>query len=580
LSGGRRLATLLAVLSLPHTAVAGMTPLPPIPADLGGGVRISISSYFNEPPLLGVAPLEVRIENASARAGAWQLRFVSTQQWPHRRLESRHELRVEARSERRFEIYVPLVQGQIASPWIANEVSVAVSGPGTTGEVVQLYRRTVSPSYTHATGVSGSLTPHVAISEGLVVANWEPLNALLGARAYGLVGSRFAVSALPSEWRGYAAFASLWMTEEEWRSASPTARAAILQWVGLGRRLIVASAGGDPPGGLRAGRRGFGEVVIVRRDGDKLADLDAAARAVLEGAHALHQQLGHYSGWTLLAQVEPLVPPLRLMGTVLAGYGLVLAPLNLFVCRRSRRRQILFWSVPLVSLTVACVLAGLILLQDGTGGEGRRYTAIHVDADENVAHVVQEQVARTGMLLSPAFVASESFLIEPIPLGVSIGALAPALDLTIEGARYGGDWFMNRSRQAHFLEALRPTRARVEVETGSGSSLPVTSTFPGTLGRLFVLDRQGGVWSGQDIAAGRRSLLATATRSDFDAWWERAVLHAGARNAALLKPLRSESGYFFAAWKASEGPIETSPGIRFEQEQLLVLGPYLARERR
>jgi hypothetical protein len=579
-------AGLLAALSLllPGTVWAG-TFLPAPPTDPASGIRVSITSYFSEPPIAGMVPLQVRIENGSRREGRWELRFSSRQNWPQDQLESRHELQVEAGGDRTFEILVPQVP-RPATVYMTRLLQLLVSGPGMGGRETTLFSRTYTPS-THAPPRSAARppasAPYAGMSQALHAANWDPLEKDLAAAGNALIGSRFDPALLPSSWQAYSAFASFWMTDEEWRALAGGPRRAILEWVGLGGFLQIAAPASAPPGSDlppigQSSRRGFGQIAVVARDGARLADLAAAKAVLLDERPALHSQADHYDGWSLAGLVgQPSLPVKRIV-LFLAGYGLVLTPLNLFLCHRSGRRDRLFWTTPLISLVVAGGLAALILFQDGTGGDGRRFTAVFVSPEDHQAFVVQEQVARTGALLSGSFASAEPLLVaclslEPRAGGFPYAAAARghARSYGVDALRYTGDWFTNRSVQGHLVETVRPTRARLEVEQRPGSSPEVRSTFGGTLDELFLVDANGSVWRGHAVVAGRPVALSESTLADFESWWMLGLAGAGARGRALLEPMSGLTGHFFAR-ASGEGPIETSRAVRWQQEQLLLVG--------
>jgi len=181
-------------------------------------------------------------------------------------------------------------------------------------------------------------------------------------------------------------------------------------------------------------------------------------------------------------------------------------------------------------------------------------------------------------MLSGSFVAAEPVLIECLSLQGRTGGtpygMAPrgrARDYGVDALRYAGDWFTNRSVHGHFLETVRPTRARLEIGARSPSALEVTSTFAGTLDDLFVIDDAGRFWRGSAVAAGRKAPLSPATASDFESWWKAGLADAGVRGQALLEPLSGLERHFYAR-AAGEGPIETSRAVRWRKDRLLLVG--------
>jgi hypothetical protein len=97
-------------------------------------------------------------------------------------------------------------------------------------------------------------------------------------------------------------------------------------------------------------------------------------------------------------------------------FGVLVGPVNLFVLAPAGKRHKLFITTPLLSIGASIVMVGLILIQDGTGGTGRRFIAINLQPDEAAAYVTQEQISRTGVLFGTGFEMKQPVLIEPVAL--------------------------------------------------------------------------------------------------------------------------------------------------------------------
>ena len=75
---------------------------------------------------------------------------------------------------------------------------------------------------------------------------------------------------------------------------------------------------------------------------------------------------------------------------VLLAVGTVIGPLNLFWLARGRHRHRVYWTTPLLAAGVAMVMLGMIVLRDGVGGDGYRWTTVAVMIALTLAMVVMQ----------------------------------------------------------------------------------------------------------------------------------------------------------------------------------------------
>jgi len=137
----------------------------------------------------------------------------------------------------------------------------------------------------------------------------------------------------------------------------------------------------------------------------------------------------------------------------------------------------------------------------------------------------------------------------------------------------GGDWFRSRSTQTHLLEAVRPTRWRVE-RIASSDPPVLLSTIGATLSDLYYFDEQSAIWKAAEVRPGERVRLSPATREAFDRWWESVAANAGARTRFAMEAERGKPGIFYAAAHEPAGVLlETSRDIDWEKNTVVFTGP-------
>jgi hypothetical protein len=145
-------------------------------------------------------------------------------------------------------------------------------------------------------GGSPSLSLEAGISREVQVAQGNPF------ATYTLGGQALDMARAPEDWRGWAAFRNLLLTEGEWQGLAGGRRKALLDWAAIGGRagVLVADRAADrldrlgfPAAGPDGRRRiGAGEVLVVPWDGTNLEAKEVAA--FLAGRTTLEDALGDY----------------------------------------------------------------------------------------------------------------------------------------------------------------------------------------------------------------------------------------------------------------------------------------------
>jgi len=421
---------------------------------------------------------------------------------------------------------------------------------------------------------------------------------VLAARA-GTTADRDAVpldmSRAPRDWRGWAAFQTILVTDAEWRALPADARKAALEWITLGGRLVVfATPGGEPLAGLPTGGLGdggpfrVGEATIVWHDGAPITEqeiarhnvgrprIDAYASEVsgldddgLPGGGPA--QIGGYGFANLIALFGPRTLPVAAILAFLAVFGLVAGPLNVMVIAGPGRRSRMFWTTPAISLVATAFLLGLMFLRDGVGGAGARRVLTILDPAASTTAVIQEQFSRTGVLLGSTFPVREPSWMHP---------LADTADgeplVEVDGAARSGGWFRSRSDQAYLLEAVRPSRARIEFVARDGAAgLPaVVSSVDVPLRRVFVIDDEGLYWQTIDVGTGERKALQPTDRANFDQWLKDHTDDAGPVRQHAIDRARNRRGCAFAETdRPGRLAIDTLGSIRWIDDLGLIVCP-------
>ena len=325
---------------------------------------------------------------------------------------------------------------------------------------------------------------------------------------------RLDPNAAARDWRGFSAFSTLVLRPEDWHEMSPSVRTAVGDWARMGGHLqFIGGMPGDAPAPDVPGspRRGLGGV-HPPPDGDgnrpRMRDLPAVAAADANhtpsfaamrlGLHTIQPWLGE-RGKDLLTDRFVIWP----MVAVLVVFFIMITPVNLFVLAPSRRRHLLFRTIPAISLAACVLLALAVALGDGVGGRGERFVWIESrPGAENREFITQWQASRCGALARTAFTVPDAAYIAPIsPPGSTVS-------LRVAGDRLeaGGGWFTSRANQTHFLQAARPGRGRIEWQPGGGAPHAV-ATFDFPLRNVYALGEDGTWWHAASMKQGERTEL-------------------------------------------------------------------------
>ena len=497
----------------------------------------------------GFLPLLVRVENRSRDRLEWRIRAEANFGYTGHDLS--RETWIAADGGEVTEIVMMIPGGGRVPDGQRTTLHLIADGPGL---------ESLSKIYLLHGGAGSDPVVNTAVSPGNETALFAAVN--------GAPGMHSEISVVrpelwPADWRVWAPFDRVVLTDAEFDAIDGPRRAALRDWVAMGGVLDLY-----PESGSRAETKEVLGLGLIRRRASTLQ-----AEAV---AHPpVTREEGPLARIPYPADVE--ITPERkraleldrgVLGVsfFLLGFGVLVGPVNLFVFAPSGRRHRLFLTVPLISFAASVLLAGFIVVQDGFGGEGERWGRVLLSPDSNQAVVRQVQYSRTGVLLGDEFELPEDVKLVRAGIWPTHGYRSnddppPDHYQRSEGTA-GGDWFTSRRVQTHQLDRLVPTRARVELlDAGGGGAAPVVQSSLGTVLRDFRFsDASGASWGADEVPPGQRVTLrplAQQTASD-------------AYSFSLIPP-----GYFTAVGGEAEGltPIPTLDSIRWEPANFFYVGP-------
>jgi hypothetical protein len=565
--------------------------------------KIEVTSVFSSVPPTGYAPVRVRVTNNTDAAMSIPVTAESRADNSSGRdhtLRSSFSVSAPARKTTEQELLVPLCP-----------VASAGSGPGPD----RLALSVSPPGSTHTMGVESGGDPGVpftAYSHALARRNLDYLNShSRGGSPYGTGG--FAVlcdtTQLPADWRGLSGLDVLCLTVEEMAALTPAAATALVQWVKLGGTAYLYRKAGaalpesfgvklvEPAGQvLEQTVVGAGVVTILPWDGTELDGADSimvTEKSIPQRRQESTKAIRNNTGplYTALGKKDFAAGQ---VGLLLLIFGIIVGPVNLFVFARQGRRHRLFYTTPIISAAAALLLLLVIYFQDGTGGEGHRSSIVYLDARDHTAYIHQQQMSRTGVLFGSSF-STES------PMLVTQAVMPPtrwtrfkgqpeyedsygyrynrreeggeAQSFTVEDKTYAGDWFQSRAEQAQVIDAVQPTRGRIELKAGSNPPVLISS-MPAALDALYYLDESGKAWKTPGkVPTGAEVTLENVDVDKFENWLVARLNYSPGDYAEALEK-RPPRGHFYAlSSDAAAGTVNTNESIEWKSDTVFLFGP-------
>lgn len=554
-------------------------------------IRVSLKSPFSTPPFSGYIPIRATISNETSSTRDWHFEAtLSTQLRDSCSFEFNQTLTVPPHAERNFDLLIPVstyyAYGS-SSTYRRAAFSGYVSGYGFADATI---RGQIGDS-----SYASVYLPYTLFSPELYLRSWPVLNQQALNEKAALNGGEADLTMLPADWRAYSGVVFFFITAEEFSKLPANVEQSILRWVSLGGQLRLYHINALPRSEYRYGSLridpsadqnhrfayGEGEITFGTWDGRELAgDEIQFLRNSVNSTSAIFTLPNNFLGrsaitWQFLQavpkiQLAPLFTAVLL--ALLVVYAIIVGPVNLFVFANRSSRLHLFFTTPLISGLAAIGLAALLILREGVGGWGLQTTGVLLIPEAQTAIVRQEQLSRTALLFNTDFPLSPEVNILPLP----------AADYQCSGMHYwrangqaGGDWFTNRSLQAHLVQASVPTRAQVTFIPGSGSKPPeLFSSINATLETIYLADASGNYFRAANVGPGQRVPMQAVNKTEFREWVTDSILPLSGFNLQRSFDVwRTKPNVFFAFTKApTEFRQETLPALDWRAQNTVFYG--------
>jgi len=597
----RLLATLLVWISLLSAAHAAHEIVNRTYDPKKTNSKIRITALVGKVPPSGYMPIRVHLRNNTKVSRSWSLNFTSTDTSYNdsgNEMRSDYDLPCEAKQSMVYDLLVPLTTSFMNDYGSSTtELRVSASAPGffSVGD-------SMSSEYTPE-------WPSIMISESLANRNGSLLTTAardkLSRGSHGGMassiefGGNFDPKEMSSDWRAYSGFDHCLLSENDWSELNPEEKSALLRWNRLGGGLLIYTTSAstdlatlgipDIERGPRSVQRSWGVVKVqdlpsnLQMDATTTVAQLATELPATMGSNRLKMLREDFSNrWPLQLQFGSKTAHVLFFILVLIAFGILVGPINLFVFAKSGQRHRLFITTPIISLGASLILVVLILLQDGFGGRGQRVVLMEVRSgdSENAAYLAQEQISRTGVLLSTGFKTSEPTLLSPVLLadsrwsrvtaGNDGGSSRFTGEVQEDGLRVTGDWFKSRSEHGHYLETMRPTRGRIELRGSTGPPV-ITSTFEFPLEEVIYTDEKGGHWKASDVQQGTRTSMTLLDKNGFNSWKSVESAKFSERNQHRFAMTVGRRRHFVASTSEADG-IDTLESMNWTKTHTVITG--------
>ena len=531
----------------------------------GKKVQIETNSFTNVTPARGWVEVEMEMRNRMTQDAVWRLQFISEYGWQEQNnLTHQRAIEVPAQSVRtvRFEVPVYPAMGQ-RHYWYPG-LNVRVIGPGSKGREQMVVPKMNSSHH-------GTAATSLAVSDGVRVTrpdgtwDWNTLSAEVPNQGIALDLMEIDLERFPLSQKGLTGIDLLLLTEEEWEELRPHHQ-TVRRWVAQGGHLILYGPQRSQPEPLGLGTIRTWEL----RSKDMVKTARKFTRIEVRNNMLIDDRSFDEKQWPLRKEVPDIDRPVAGMVLAVIGIAALLGPINLGVALRQRKTFQVLWTTPLLSVAISLLLGLVILFSDGLGGKGVRAQWTLLMPGERLAFTWQEQVSRTGLLLSTSFEVPEEWWMRPMSTHYSDDDDERAYSMQVDGT-HSGDWFANRRVQAQVLQRSAISRSSVQVRQEEAGVPRILSTVEQPLTRLYYRDRIGVLWTVEELVPGHETVMRKTTPRDFERF-QKEMRH---RKQSLFpgNDALNQGGWFYAEARNPEGWAESLGSIRWEDKGQWMFGP-------
>lgn len=520
-----------------------------------------ISHFLTDVPNRGFMTLDLRIKNNLSSSETWTFDFESRMGWNRKKLLlSRRSVQVDAKSAKTVRWEIPVFPSTELRHAPNQRLTVSVSGPGAaSGSRQELF----NSSFGHSPGSPSRALVAVSPFFGANRDQWNfnDFQKRSGNNKAKLLITRFDEEAIPGSLMGFSGVDILLMSEKEWEEISMD-HPVVVRWLATGGQVVLL---GERDGESRSIGAGFLHRFALSDESrifKRLSGLETFTSEISDEDAFTRRD------WELAEAIPEIKNSFGRMMLVVLFIAALLGPLNIWLSFRRKNTLQVIWTTPFISLVLSVLIIFGILFSDGLGGKGHRAQWVMLFYDQGIEITLQEQVSRTGVLIKNRFALPGDTEIYQVPGEINRSSRKIVYEQLANGD-WTGDWFENRSIQAQVLRRVRTSRSDVRVLPGPEPE--VISSVDATFSRIFIRDRDGGMWIAEKVSPGKKVKLRSAIPDEINALREdlptRKEFVMNGRNVL------EREGWFYAESLEDERYIDTVSAIRWRDRPIWYMGP-------
>ena len=329
-------------------------------------------------------------------------------------------------------------------------------------------------------------------------------------------------AAWSEHWLAYTRFDAVILRDSDLATLPPAARDALTRYAEAGGTVAIFGHA-DPPAtwrtfeipNLRRFHVGFGYWLNVNAPDTRSLTSDQR-RLLIDTANysqipwrAEHDAATANKDWPV---VEDQGVPLRGLVAILLVFVILIGPVNVYVLSRRNRRIWLLWTIPAISAVTCLLVFGYSFISEGFTPSVRLEGVTLLDQNTHRATTL----GRTAFYapLTPGDGLRFSYDTEVTPFINKSGAPGSGRDLDFSQTQNLRSGWITARVPTHFLLRKSETRReRLDVEFAPDGTPTVVNGLGAEILTLTLADPKGRVWTGEKLAAGQKTRLASTTGS-------------------------------------------------------------------
>lgn len=555
-------------------------------------LQMRVVSPFGSLPFSGYAPLEVTLKNSSSKPINVTFKTESTslsmrgyRYTSNLDKSTDFQLSCPPMQSLKYKLNVPLARAQ-------NQNSYYMSGSSSKFNNDLSFEVTLNEEYEYQT-INGEFSKkydNIAHSNSV----YKKLPSLSKKSSKKPIEKSFEPSTLPTNLKAISGYDYFAIVMADWQVFSKTQQHHLMAWVSQGGQLFIVDNNKISADVLKnvlnenqlvfnekkqEAQLSNGKIMVLspKSLSSKLAkDFTTVNKGEIEGVKSLAEEGFGLSSWQLKSDFGSKSFGSLFLSIILIAFAILVAPVNFLILAPKGKRHKLLLTTPIISVGASLLLIFYIILSEGFGGEGRQLVHKELDSQRKKAYVTQEQISRTGVLLSNQFQLDNDYEIIQMPLAGSKWArvtskgksasesynLRPGENMTT----YNGNYYSARSEHAHLIKGTTITQESIQV-TQKDNKYILISTLPHRLETLLFQTSEGKFYQASDIKTGvavTAKPIGKRTHSEFLTETEKKFTVPLGRR---IERLAARKNSFIALSTSAKG-IETLKSIDWKTETL------------